>query len=240
MTTYTLTEEQLRFVANRIAHAVKEGKAQTGLTLLKEAQQAIADSKTTTIYNVTRDQHRVIAEALEVHTCYYSGEWQLLHPYLPKTDFDGNPIEVDENILEVEAPFDDPKEANTWYTINQGLHSRISHVLENNSSYQGTTEVYLDDHSEPIVLKALDLYRRIHLGQLEALLQHGLIVNYAGEETVYEAKIMMGYPINGSRGICNKRTPERAKIAHDLWNFIKTKDPDPILKLSRQPLPTIG
>lgn len=77
-----------------------------------------------------------------------------------------------------------------------------------------------------VVCKALDLFSRVLIGQLEEIESVCTFNGIPGDmdalqQALNEAKHALGHPSNGSWGIYNENVPDRARIAWDIQKVIR-------------------
>lgn len=93
-------------------------------------------------------------------------------------------------------------------------------------------KIELSDKQADILIAALDLYSRIHLGQFEEVANIARMYDISKlnkdyeahnefEDAVREAKIILGFDRNGSYGIFNEQVNDVARIAWDMQQVIR-------------------
>lgn len=91
-------------------------------------------------------------------------------------------------------------------------------------------QLTLNEAQAKVLIRALDSFSRIHIGQLETAITQILVAEYAqsegleGEFTRIRDKLMpslAGVPLNGSHGIRNDQVSDEARIAWDLQKVIR-------------------
>lgn len=104
-------------------------------------------------------------------------------------------------------------------------------IREVSTKYQLT----LSEKQFDVLIKALDVFSRIGMGQLE-IVAESISDQYndkyshetmtAINHCLYTAKIVLGHPVNGSYGIMGPNTPKTAQIAYDIQCVLKEQKSD--------------
>jgi hypothetical protein len=122
-----------------------------------------------------------------------------------------------------------------------------------------TYTLTLSEEHAQIVVKALDLYSRIGIGQFENILEvydQGFVVTGELRDTargcINRVKLIFGHPENGSHGIHNPKVNDDFRVAYDIQQVLRhrlafdrnpkggiTVDFDTPRAISDLPLPTI-
>lgn len=94
-------------------------------------------------------------------------------------------------------------------------------------------KIKLTDHQADVLIEALDLYSRIHLGQFEEVgyiarvydISRNAVVDYDAfnefEDRIRDAKTLLGFDRNGSYGIFNKQVNDIARVAYDMQQVLR-------------------
>jgi len=86
----------------------------------------------------------------------------------------------------------------------------------------------LNEEQARILIRALDLYSRIGIGQFEEVAQvydRGLKLDLTTRDRIRAglniAKVEAGHPVNGSYGIHNEKVDDEFRVAYDLQKVVR-------------------
>lgn len=93
-------------------------------------------------------------------------------------------------------------------------------------------KIELSDKQADVLIAALDLYSRIHLGQFEEVANVARMYDVSRlngdyeahnefDDAIREAKTILGFCRNGSYGIFNERVNDVARVAWDMQQVIR-------------------